>query len=517
MRKLTPILILIFVLSLHSCNSFLDKTPDNRATLDRPEAVAELLVSAYPDQTYQVFTESMSDNVADRGPQANELASSSPSKLMSEQAYNWTNIKGDDQDTPTAYWTSCYNAIAACNHALEAISLNGDGPDYAAQKGEALICRAYAHFMLVNIFAEHYDPNTAQTALGVPYVTKPEKVVFQDYKRATVAEVYSQIKADFNAGYPLINDTKYDTKKSWHFTKTAASAFAARMYLYLNEPDSVIKYSNIVLGSTPQSLLRDWNGAYQNLASSDAIGTQYNKSEESCNLLIIGCVSWLNRAIYNRYGLDFNLMNNMARKTNVSGGKNSFQFFGWSSANGVFIPKFYEYFKRESINANYGIGYVMAPVFTAEEVLLNRAEAYVMKNDYASCLKDINTYYTKRVVGYSAVTNTVTDTKVTAFTAADATSPAPFYAINATQLPYIKLLLDMRRAEFIHEGLRWFDIKRMHLAVKHDFYNQPTASITLSPNDLRRAVQIPIDAQTFGIIPNPRDAAPTPSIIKPTE
>jgi hypothetical protein len=31
----------------------------------------------------------------------------------------------------------------------------------------------------------------------------------------------------------------------------------------------------------------------------------------------------------------------------------------------------------------------------------------------------------------------------------------------------------MRRREFIHEGLRWLDIKRFALKVTHKVYNQP--------------------------------------------
>ena len=505
MKKILIIVTFFASLVFSACNDYLDKAPDNRASLNSPKAVRELLVSAYPDQTYQVFTESMSDNVSDRGDQANANAENSPSKLSSQQAYNWMDMKGEEQDDPTAYWTACYNAIAACNHALQAIEKNGNGPEYAAQKGEALVCRAYAHFMLVNIFAEHYDSLTAKTALGVPYVTEPERVVFKEYTRNTIKEVYQKIIADFSAGFPLINDAVYPVR-SYHFTKNASAAFASRLYTYIGEPDSVIKYSGMVLGSNPQSLVRDWNGLYKTFSSSESIGTQYDRADDQANIMIIACVSWLNRAVSNRYALTFDMMNGLGRKTNVTGGQNYFAFYGNSSTNLVYIPKYLEYFKRESINANYGIGYVMVPSFTMEEVLFNRAEAYVMKNDFTSSLKDINAYYSRRINSYNATTHAVTATKITTYAAKDATIPAPAYALSAAQIPYIKVILDARRAEFIHEGLRWFDIKRMHLAITHAFAGG--SSITLTPNDLRRAVQIPLDALAFGIVPNKRFIAP---------
>mgnify|MGYP007038574794 CR=1 FL=1 len=38
-----------------SCNSFLDVVPDNRTLLDSPDAVKEILVSAYPQAHYYRF------------------------------------------------------------------------------------------------------------------------------------------------------------------------------------------------------------------------------------------------------------------------------------------------------------------------------------------------------------------------------------------------------------------------------------------------------------------------------
>lgn len=500
MKKIHILYILIQGIMIASCNDYLDKTPDNRATLNTPDAIRELLVSAYPDQTFQLFTEAMSDNVGDRGPEANIGEESI--KLLNMQAYRWLDMKGEDQDTPTAYWTSCYNAIAVCNHALEAIEKNGYDSDYSYLKGEALVCRAYAHFMLVNIFAEHYDPQTASSALGIPYVNKPENVVFQDYKRDTIANVYKKIIADFNAGFPLIDDSKFKAK-NWHFNQSAAAAFASRLYLYLNKPDSVIKYSSIVLGSNPQPMLRDWNGSFYTTASSPEVASiQYDKSEESANLLLIGCSSLIARAIYDRYALTDAIYNQAV--TNVTGGENTFRTWSYSAPYSYirYIPKYYEYFKRESINANFGLPYVMMPTFCADEVLLNRAEAYIMKNDSANSIKDINAYYSKRISNYDASTHYVTQSKIITYANADATILSPFYQLSAKQLPYVKLIIGMRKSEFIHEGLRWFDIKRMHLSVKHKFANGE--EITLQPNDLRRAVQIPQDALSFGITPNSR-------------
>lgn len=86
------------------------------------------------------------------------------------------------------------------------------------QKGEALLCRAYAHFLLANIFCEAYDPATAVAKLGIPYVTEPETTVTVSYERGTLAETYQKIEADLLEGLPLIEDNVYSVPK-YHLTR----------------------------------------------------------------------------------------------------------------------------------------------------------------------------------------------------------------------------------------------------------------------------------------------------------
>ena len=101
--------------------------------------------------------------------------------------YFFIDTHENQQDSPEFYWDSCYHAIAAANQALETISKAPNPDDYSAQKGEALVARAYAHFMLVNFFSKFYDSTTASTDPGIPYVTEPETVFIKQYDRKTVA------------------------------------------------------------------------------------------------------------------------------------------------------------------------------------------------------------------------------------------------------------------------------------------------------------------------------------------
>ncbi|MGZ8516631.1 MAG: RagB/SusD family nutrient uptake outer membrane protein, partial [Chitinophagaceae bacterium] len=57
----------LLIVTGFSCKKFLDKEPDNRASIGTPEKVSQLLGTAYPQGNYQAFAETMSDNVADLG------------------------------------------------------------------------------------------------------------------------------------------------------------------------------------------------------------------------------------------------------------------------------------------------------------------------------------------------------------------------------------------------------------------------------------------------------------------
>ena len=50
-----------------SCSKYLEKEPDNRAALDTPQKVSQLLATAYPGANYVPMVETSTDNVGDIG------------------------------------------------------------------------------------------------------------------------------------------------------------------------------------------------------------------------------------------------------------------------------------------------------------------------------------------------------------------------------------------------------------------------------------------------------------------
>lgn len=90
-----------------------------------------------------------------------------------------------------------------CNVIIKnADKASGDRQKADQYKAEAYILRAYMHYLLVNLYAKSYDPATAATDPGIPYV-KEDNVISEPNKKSTVAEVYANIQADVNAAFEL--------------------------------------------------------------------------------------------------------------------------------------------------------------------------------------------------------------------------------------------------------------------------------------------------------------------------
>lgn len=486
MRTMQNILRYITVAALPllaGCSKYLEKAPDNRTELNSPEKVSQLLGTAYPQANYMTFAEAMSDNVADKG--------TGTVDIVNATSYKFGDVIDPDQDSPEYYWDACYAAIAAANQALKACETAGNTDAYSSQRGEALVARAYSHFMLVTLFANAYDPATAASDPGIPYVTEPEDVVIKQYQRGTVASVYANIEADLTAGLPLLNDNRYAVPK-YHFTKMAANAFACRFYLYKGEFQKAVDHATAALGGgNVTNLLRPWNTSYRTMTFRELFET-YARASTSANLLLVEASSVYARQYYTlRYAMT-SAKNNAIFGANVTGAQWSFNFQTYTAGtDNYLIPKINEYFVQGSVNANIGLPYVMIPLFTAEELLFNRAEANAWLGNSAAALADLNAYASTRMENYSSSTHNITAAKV-----------RQFYGTSDAQIGIVRTILDFKRAEFAQEGMRWFDILRFRIPVTHR--SAAGEVYMLTENDPRRLLQLPQSTSLSGLSPNPR-------------
>jgi len=489
LKNKIAVLVVILSTLLTGCSDYLSDLPDARTLIDSPEKVSQLITSAYPESSYMLMAMTMSDNVDDSG-------INNRTEDLELDLYNWEDSSLDTRDAPTHYWNACYKAISQANQALA--SIEELGGDMNAQKGEALLARAYAHFMLVNFWGKHYSPTTASSDMGIPYVFEPETVLVQKYSRNTVKEVYDFIETDLLEGISLVQN-EYDSPK-FHFTKDAAKAFAVRFYLYKGDWDKVISYSESGLVNSVEKIRN--LPEYASLSFNEA-KARYPSANETANLLVVSTSS-LHARRYRRprFGLTVKIFDQLF----ASGAGNPFGkswIYNWYVSSDVYYtPKFEEYFKVT--NASAGIGQPNAAIvlFDADELLLNRAEAYAMKNEYAKSLIDINVFLSKQTNNYNAATDIVTDVMVKDLYPVVADEFTPFYALDDVQRSYVKMIAELKRRSSYHEGMRWFDVRRFGMEVTH-VLDDGTEKV-LAKEDARKLLQIPNSAIQFGVAANPR-------------
>jgi hypothetical protein len=515
-KKFILLFSLALVLLNTACDEYLDKMPDSRTELDSDEKIADLLASAYPNHNFVFMAEMSSDNTDWKENSNNSM------NTVQEQLFAWKDVKDNaGNDSPEAFWESFYGAIGVANHALKRIESLGNPERLDPQRGEALLVRACNHFYLVNIFGKNYSKETSENDLGVPYVDEPETTVNPPYERESVAEVYRRIEKDMLEGLSLIDDNAYTVPK-YHFNRKAAYAFATRFYLFYQQYDKVITYANLVLGDNPKNMLRDME-QFRTLTSDFQLRAKhYVKMEHNANLLI----SSLNSSIYT-FG-NYSTGKRYVHSRLISSAETVQSAGPWgiyaasmyylppsSYTQYIATPKIPYYFEYTNPIAKTGYSHSIYVAFSADEILLCRAEARIMKEDYSNALKDLNLWIESRfsngvVLTGDMIKNYYSDLNY--YIPQDPTAKKrlnPEFTITSEeQENFLHCLLHIRRIETIHDGLRWFDIKRFGIVIYHRYLdaNENVSAVldSLTVNDPRRAIQLPASVINAGLTPNPR-------------
>ena len=179
---------------------------------------------------------------------------------------------------------------------------------------------------------------------------------------------------------------------------------------------------------------------------------------------------------------------------------NNWAYDIYGNTENLNIPRFLQYFKYDNISAGTGYRYTMASLLSYDEVLLNRVEANLMLGNTAEVIADLNLYLPYKTQGGTinpALTEAIMNRRYTgAGVAFD-----PNYSLTTQQREWLQCIADVRRAEFLHLGLRWFDIKRWGMTVTH---TDSKGTYELKKDDPRREWQIPEDAVKAGLPANPR-------------
>jgi len=540
-------------LMLSGCSeSFLDHLPDERTEIDTEDKVVQLLIGAYPDANYQWVAEINTDNLIDN--QAPHMPSNPNDKQIlsyyNYSAYNRaddelfrydaaSSAKYSDYDSPGQIWSGYYNTIAYCNFALEAIENlteeNGGtmSSKLKSARAEALLLRAYCHFMLVNIFSQAYkDETQSKQDVGIPYVTEPETTVHVDYDRSNVYDTYQKIKADLEEGLKDVSDENYTAPK-WHFNVNAAHAFAARFYLYTRQWDKVVEHANQVLGTdnaTLKSMMMDYS-VFADCASSSDYGKAWQHPDRNNNLMLLTTGSLYQRRCF---GYRYSMAGPAARDALMIHSSSLWSgyictpiaivsgmiFSSSSSDYGFFTCKVAEEFEYTDKIAGIGYPHIITRAFTANELLLERAEAKIMLKNYDGAQEDLMAYWNNSLESFSEadtkayvetgyikrLTPTILKSYYSIASNANCFSSWDFvtqnvssqYVIPEEATHLMNCVNDFRRFETVAEGLRYFDMKRWGMEMSHTV-SVESVEYTLAANDSRRAIEVPWETMSAGL------------------
>lgn len=544
-----------------SCAHFLDTPTDTRVDLVNDDQLRMLMNAAYPSTCYawplELMSDNMEDNNAPEGP-GNEGVHYNLSGYDrgDDEMFRWEPcLSSTDSDTPSGIWEGFYNSSAYANAVIAKIdeikAENGElNATQKALRAEALVLRAYNHFVLAQVFCEPYRGSLSANHPGIPYITEPEVKVKPHYDRGTLAQTYELIEKDLLEGMADIDNGIYAVAK-YHFNSTAAHAFAARFYLFTRQYAKCIEHADIVFGGADVDPTPYMSTLWQQLGElyyiSD-MGLYQNGISQPSNFLLYPTYTRLLRRFGSgsRYGVIRNALD-----ATIHGSTPAWARFRWSKTNGkggtftmhpcfngscirngqdeygtvccANVDEQFEYTDKIA-----GIGYCRHTrrEFYGEETLLCRAEAKLFMGDTQGFIHDIDVWEKARrncpsAAGYEDNFADFTVENLTAFYGGD-----PGYGIcktiNIDQIcpesdqtvstesimPLLQAIQHIRRIETIHKGFRWFDIKRYGLEFDRKIGNNNGPDYHtmdhLGVFDPRKAVQIPAEVIAAGMQPNPR-------------
>ncbi len=460
------IIILTISILFAGCKDFLDITPKGKVI---PKSITD-------------YKEMLSDHDLFRVSTVNQLLLSDDITIYADEAGSYfspeSTINGycykdyiyESASTTDDDWNRLYHQIYICNVVLENID-TAEGEDELLRntvKGEALTHRSYAYFMLVNLYAKHYNPQTAADDPGVPMHLVPD--INALLGRSTVKEVYDQMEADLLEATKLL-PTQRNYKN--HPVQASAEGMLDKLYLYKGAYDKALQYADKALQYN--SFLYDYKTLNFMMPGMEFMGLLgYPNNDLLQN----------QECVWNKAGWDFfkymigvYLSDEHKALYDPADKRLHFlvipsSFFGPNLHGGVIYNKDMAH---------------RAGVFTPELYLI-RAECSIRTGNIAAGIQDVNTLREKRYyAGYT-----------------------PLEATGFREESALQLVINERRKELFLDGWRLFDLKRMNLdprfakTITRTYDNK---NYTLSPTDHNLVVAIPkkVIEMNPNIEQNPRD------------
>lgn len=234
--KYKVIPVLLAVLSLGACKKdFLETSPTDKVGEEDVFATATNAMAALNGIHRSLYKQYDAQDQGGQGSMninldmmGDDLVNTSSGNGWYNDAYKWVAHRSASSTTDKYAYKFYYQIIANANPLIEKTnSAEGDQQIKNEIIAEALTYRAWAHFMLVQLYAKRYDASGNNTQPGVPI-----KLVLNEEPtgRATVEEVYAQINKDIDAAIGLFVNASARPNNS-HLNINVAKGIKARIAL----------------------------------------------------------------------------------------------------------------------------------------------------------------------------------------------------------------------------------------------------------------------------------------------
>ncbi len=259
MRKFNILFALFCILTLASCESFLDKEPTNNSS--ETDDVHTLMNG--------IYTKMCSSSYLGRNMFLYSDAKGGDLTIYSQGRGSdalYTFNHDFNSGSYSGFWSHGYNMILQINNVLANIDRMIEEEKVTADEmedyiGQALTMRGMIYFDLVRLYGQPYNMN--KEAWGVPDIAE---VITSDAQplRDKVSKNYERIVSDLTEGAAMLSEDKNNGKINYYANK----AIQARVYLHMENWSAALSAAKEIINSgkydlyTPAKWVDSWTLQY---------------------------------------------------------------------------------------------------------------------------------------------------------------------------------------------------------------------------------------------------------------
>lgn len=466
MKLINAVLLFFGVISFTACDKYLDLVPTGSQLVSTTQDYYDLV--AWPNRGYPV--NNFQYLVDDQWMRESYVIGVAPNM----NTINFLFQESEDRISrinSSSMYNQAYKYIGQWNSIISLVDgSQGEVDLKQLAKAEAKIFRAYDHFLLVNVYAKAYDPNTAATDGGICIMDEFNLEAIP--KKSTVQQVYDFIQKDIDEALPYLQETPGNV---YHPSLAFAWAFKAKVHLFKRE---------IAKAKAAALTALTYNDALFDLVAYDELGGPSVMSvPASANPEVL---SYMFMTGYNEmnWGYQYIISPELTRMYQTADDKRFTLFFNTTNNNLQDVAAGTSYYDVPFTKFFYPTVGMKTP-----ETYLMLAECYAREDNYEKAIEVLNRLRKTRIAGPNAQLD-----------------------VPATRRETMELIINERRKELPFGYHRFFDLKRFNLEPDYaktlvrtfPLVSQavPQQTYTLAPDS--RMYNIPFPRDVMELNPNIR-------------